>query len=89
MNIYCPKCDKLSDTHVETIDGTLSVKGDEIKFKSEITICNKCKERVFNQDLDGKNLELAYSIYRKKHDLLSQTEITNIRQKYLLSQRSL
>ena len=82
MNNYCSKCDMLSDTHIETIDDVFNVKGDEIEIKSKITICNKCGQRVFNQDLDSKNLELAYSIYRKKHNLLSPTEIINIRQKY-------
>lgn len=79
----------LSDTHIKTIENVISVKGEEVEIKSNITICNKCGQRVFNQDVDGKNLELAYSIYRKKHNLLSPTEIVNTRQKYSLSQRAL
>ena len=89
VNRYCPKCNELTEIKVQVIDEVFDVKGEKINIKSEVVVCIKCDEKVFNQELDDRNLSLAYSIYRKKHNLLSPTEITNIRQKYLLSQRSL
>lgn len=71
------------------MDETLPVKGENVSIRSEVAICNDCNEKVFYQELDDKNLELAYSAYRKKHNLLTPSEIADIRKKYLLSQRML
>lgn len=89
MKNYCAKCNKLSEVNIKTILESFSVKGEKIDITAEVAVCNDCGAEVFNQDLDEKNLSLAYSIYRKNHNLLSPTEIANIRKKYLLSQRAL
>ena len=89
MKEYCAKCNKICTANVKTIDEKYDVRGEEINITSEVAICNFCDEKVFNYELDVKNLNLAYSIYREKHNLLTPTDIANIRGKYSLSQRSL
>jgi len=89
MKIYCPSCDNLSEVTIQALEEVLTVKGEKINVTSEIAICNKCANKVFSEELDTKNVDLAYSIYRKKRNLLSPAEIVGIREKYALSQRSL
>jgi putative zinc finger/helix-turn-helix YgiT family protein len=68
---------------------TFNVKGENIVVDSSLLVCNRCNQDIFNEELDEKNLELAYSVYRKKHNLLMPSDIKEIREKYGLSQRSL
>lgn len=89
MKSYCSKCNKLSEASIQNIDEVFAVRGEKISIRSEVAICNACGNKIFNQQLDDKNLSLAYSIYRKTHNLLSPSEIADIRKKYSLSQRSL
>lgn len=89
MKLYCPSCDKITDMNIESITEDINVKGEKINIASEVAVCNDCKKRVFSEELETKNIDLAYSIYRRKHNLLSPQEIINMREKYSLSQRSL
>ena len=89
MTAYCPKCDKINAIIKKQIKETFHVKGEEVSFLSEVAECKDCKEIIFHAELDGKNLKTAYSIYRKNHNLLPPMQISNIREKYDLSQRAL
>lgn len=89
MLYYCPKCDEMRNMSIQAIKETFSIKGEKVEIDSEVTICKICGEKAFNYELDDKNLKLAYSLYRKKHNLLSPSKITSIRKKYFLSQRAL
>lgn len=89
MNNYCSKCDKLSEIEIHIVEETFPVKGEKINIKSEVAFCRECNSQVFNEELDEKNLASAYELYRKQHNLLSVMEISDIREKYSLSQRSL
>ncbi len=86
---YCPTCDMYIEANIFSKEETLNVRGENILVESSVLACNKCKQDIFDEELDEKNLELAYTAYRKKHNLLLPTEIREIREKYNLSQRSL
>jgi len=66
-----------------------NVRGEPIEIEAEVTICQKCGEKIFDEERDSRNLEKAYSQYRQIHKLLSPDEIRTIREKYGLSQRAL
>jgi len=89
MSNYCPKCDNMTEVEIKFVRESLPVKGEKIDIRSEVAICKGCGTKIFNQELDEKNLSIAYSIYRKKHNLLSPIQIANIRKIYALSQRAL
>lgn len=89
MKNYCAKCNKLSDVSVKSVKETYPVKGESITITSEVAICNTCGEKLFNHELDDKNLKSAYDAYKIKHNLLSPKEISDMRKKYQLSQRAL
>ncbi len=89
MKSYCEKCDNTRTVTIKGKKESLVVKGDRIDIDADVAICSACGKEVFCLELDDKNLQLAYSIYREKHAILSPTQIASIRKKYMLSQRAL
>jgi len=87
--VYCPTCDMDSEASIISKEEVFNVKGEDIVVKSSVLVCDKCKQDIFDEELDEKNLELAYTEYRKRHNLLSPKQIKEIREKYNLSQRAL
>ena len=87
--IFCPNCDSEEDYKIIEKDEALNVRGEKIAIKSRVPVCMKCGSEIFIEEIEDKNLELAYAQYRKNHSLLSPSEIKGIREKYSLSQRLL
>lgn len=86
---YCPSCDRRVSTRVDSRKETFKVRGENTTIQSSVLVCEECKQDIFDDELDGKNIELVYNEYRKKHKLLFPSEISEIREKYGLSQRAL
>lgn len=89
MKEYCEKCNKLSGVTIKTLKESYPVKGEATTITAEVAICNTCGEKLFNHELDGKNLRIAFAAYRHKHNLLAPEDIAKLRKKYQLSQRAL
>lgn len=87
--IYCAHCNKMTDRQILSKEETFNVKGDKINISASVMLCKECKEEVFVEEVDAKNLEAAYNEYRKIHSLLTPLQIKETRERYGLSQRSL
>jgi len=86
---FCPNCEEYTDVTLRMEKEVYNVRGEPIEIEAEVTICQKCGAKIFSEERDSRNLEIAYSRYREKHNLLSPDEIRIIREKYGLSQRAL
>lgn len=86
---YCSACDKEAQTQLVSREEIINVRGQEIKVTSSILKCIKCNNEIYDEELETRNLEKAYSEYRKMHCLLAPTEIKEIRERYNMSQRGL
>jgi len=86
---FCPNCEEYTDVTLGVEKEVYNVRGEPIEIEAEVTICQKCGSKIFDEERDSRNLEKAYSLYRAKHNLLSPDEIRLIREKYGLSQRAL
>jgi putative zinc finger/helix-turn-helix YgiT family protein len=86
---FCPNCEEYTETTFGIEKEVYNVRGEPIEIEAEVTICQKCGEKIFDEERDSRNLEKAYSLYRDKHNLLPPDEIRLIREKYGLSQRAL
>lgn len=86
---FCPNCEEFTDVKLETRKQVFNVRGEPIEIKGKVAICQVCGAKIFDEELDSRNLEKAYVAYRKKHKLLSPDEIRTTREKYGLSQRAL
>ncbi len=89
MITYCPTCNTDRDATVYKREETYPVKGEPITIIADVVVCNVCGDTIYDDELDGRNLERAYADYRKKHGLLSPEDIKQIRAKYGLSQRGI
>lgn len=87
--IYCAHCNKMTDGQIISKEESFNVKGEDIKINASVMVCKECNEEVFVEELDEKNLEIAYLEYRKTHNLLTPLQIQEIRERYGLSQRAL
>lgn len=88
-NIYCSKCRQVGEAKQILKDEEYEVRGDRFTIKSKVYVCTKCDEEIFDEEVEKENLELLYSMYRKKHSLLTPDDIKDIRKKYGLSQRAM
>ncbi len=86
---FCPNCEEYTETTIRVEKEVYDVRGEPIEVEAEVTICQKCGEKIFDEERDSRNLEKAYNLYREKHNLLSPEQIRTIREKYGLSQRAL
>ena len=85
----CPSCEEYREAMLGVEKEVYHVRGEPIEVKAEIAICQKCGDKIFDEERDSRNLEKAYRQYRDKHNLLPPGEIHRIREKYGLSQRAL
>lgn len=85
----CGNCDFVEHTRVETRIERVPVKGEDTEITSNVRVCSKCGEDIFDEELEEKNLTIAYDIYRKQHNLLFPEQIKAIREKYSISQQNL
>ena len=86
---FCPNCGEYTKVKLEKDKEVYEVRGEPIEIEAEVAICQECGSKIFDEERDSRNLEIAYSRYREKHNLLSPDEIRTTREKYGLSQRAL
>jgi putative zinc finger/helix-turn-helix YgiT family protein len=60
-----------------------------ISAESNVLVCSKCGNSLFDKVLDSENLERIYAVYRQQYNILASDHIRVIREKYDLSQRNL
>lgn len=84
----CPSCERETETCVIEKKETLSIKGKSFTLMVKVRICNHCKEELVDEKLDQETLLAFYDAYRKSENLLTSSEIRDIRLSYNLSQAS-
>ena len=89
MKIYCPYCDEEHDVLIIEEESECIIKGTKVKFLEKNYYCDVCNVEFSNGELEDLNLLSARDAYRKEHNLLTSSEIKNIREKYKLSQSDL
>lgn len=83
---YCPNCHIDVNTTVRKITETYPVRGENITVEANVRFCNECGEDLFDEELDSVNLNRAYDVYRKNHNLMPASSIFRMRMSYGLSQ---
>jgi len=87
--VFCSECEEKVKADIVRKEETFTVKGEKVSVPSSVLVCPKCKNELFDEELDSANLASAYNEYRKQHSLLLPSKIREIRERYGLSQRSL
>ena len=89
MLMFCPNC--LTDQDVEYLvrPETFVVRGEPVEVQSTIVRCRACGNEILDTALANETLKAANEVYRKRHGLLTSEEISEVREKYGLSYRTL
>ena len=88
--IYCDKCDDFVEYNIIEKEEERNIMGkDNIIIDSKIAICNHCGTELFHKELEEKNQEKAFNLYRDKNNILYPEKIKAIRDKYGLTQKEM
>ncbi len=88
MKVYCPYCKKEVEYKIEKRDIKM-FRGVEINSYENVAICKECNEDLYINEIENKNTQRIYEIYRKKANIIKPQDIIKLREKYDLSQREL
>ncbi len=85
----CPICEEYRE--VEDIKGkqTVKVRGEQFSVNVHYHRCSSCSEEFESSKSDVDTVAEAFSKYRKKHCLLTPSQIKEFRQKFDLTQKEL
>lgn len=88
MREYCPYCKKEVDYKIEKRD-IKEFRGMGINTYENIAVCNECHQDLYINEIEEKNNERIYELYREKANIIKPQDIVNLREKYDISQREL
>ena len=88
MREYCPYCKKEVDYKIEKRD-VKEFRGIEIDTYENVAVCKECHKDLYVNEIEEKNNERIYELYRAKANIIKPQDIVDLREKYDISQREL
>lgn len=88
MRVYCPYCKKEVEYKVEKRD-LKEFRGIEINTYENVAVCKECHQDLYVNEIEEKNNERIYELYREKANIIKSQDIIDLRKKYDISQREL
>ena len=88
MKRICPNCEKESDVLEIKTKESITVRNEKIEVDVEFFRCEECKAE-FENTRDHDALEVAYKVYRCRHNMLEPDQIKEWRKRYGLTQKEL
>lgn len=88
MKHYCPYCRNEQEYYLEKRI-LKEYKGIIIDVEENVPICKKCGNELLINNIEDENLKKIYSKYREVKNIITPSEIINLRNKYNISQREL
>lgn len=88
MRVYCPYCKKEVEYKIEKRD-VKEFRGIEINTYENVAVCKECHQDLYVNEIEGKNNERIYELYREKANIIKPQDIVDLRKKYDISQREL
>ena len=88
MKVYCPYCKKEVEYKIEKRD-IKDFRGIEINTYENVAVCKECHQDLYVNEIEEKNNERIYELYREKAKIIKPQDIIDLREKYDISQREL
>ncbi len=88
MKVYCPYCKKEVEYKIEKRD-VKEFRGIEINTYENVAVCKECHQDLYVNEIEEKNNERIYELYREKTNIIKPQDIVDLRKKYDISQREL
>lgn len=81
----CPHCMDDREASIETLTESLTIRTDVFSIESPILRCLTCNQEFNNSKIPNIALDLAYTQYRKKYNLLQPKDLSKFRHDLRLS----
>ncbi len=78
----CPECDEWTIPDIVETEKEVIVRKEKFLVKVKKVLCKNCKKEIGKTGTEFDEKELAYNLYRKKHNYLFPEDIKKIREKY-------
>ena len=88
MKVYCPYCKKEVEYKIEKRD-IKDFRGIKINTYENVAVCKECHQDLYVNEIEEKNNERIYELYREKAKIIKPQDIIDLREKYDISQREL
>ena len=88
MKHYCPYCNSEQEYYIDKRK-LKEYKGDDVNVEENVPICKKCGNELVINNIEDENLKRIYNKYREIKNIITPSEIKNLRNKYDISQREL
>ncbi len=88
MKVYCPYCKKEVDYKIEKRE-VKEFRGIEINTYENVAVCKECHQDLYVNEIEEKNNERIFELYRVKANIIKPQDIVDLRKKYDISQREL
>ncbi|MCF7949234.1 MAG: DUF4065 domain-containing protein [Spirochaetia bacterium] len=83
----CPQCGKVQPVEVVAREETYTFRGESVTVPHELSVCTVCGEELSTAVQAQQSLTDIRESYRKKHDLVTPSEIRSIRESYGAGQK--
>ena len=88
MKHYCPYCNIEQEYYIDKRIFK-EYKGVDVNVEENVPICKKCGNELVINNIEDENLKRIYNKYREIKNIITPSEIKNLRNKYDISQREL
>ena len=88
MKHYCPYCNSEQEYYIDKRIFK-EYKGVDVNVEENVPICKKCKNELIINNIEDENLKRIYSKYREIKNIITPSEIKDLRERYDISQREL
>ena len=88
MKHYCPYCNSEQEYDIDKRIFK-EYKGVVVNVEENVPICKKCKNELIIHSIEDENLKRIYNKYREMKNMITPSEIKDLRDKYDISQREL
>lgn len=89
MIAFCPNCERESRLHRVRKSVDINVRGENIQVEADFLHCEDCETDFEDPGEDEDPLEIAYTEYRRRKDMVQPGDIRDFRKKYDLTQKEL
>ncbi len=87
--VFCEDCRRDVDFKVKDIRMEGTIKGEKYNYNGKVAHCSDCNSEIYVDEVNDFNLKALYDEYRKKNNIISLEEISEICSKYGIGKRPL
>ena len=85
---FCPECEEMTTRRIEQRVENRTFRGEAMTLAVDVAVCNSCGRDILEPALDDVMLNRVYDEYRRRHGIITSTEIAQLVEQCGMSQRA-